>query len=123
MVSLFTGRRPLPFSSLRTWFVTSIHRLPAPQSAFCTCQPPPFCARAGVENKQEAASRQNKGRYIMRFFIGSPYPMYREVEQPREGPVQRQGYLSLVRFGTIPFQSSDESAPLTICSEGKGGVV
>src|SRR5271154_1833621 len=105
MLSLFTMPRPLPFSSLRTWFVTFIHRLPAPQSAFTTCQPPPFCARADVENKKQAASKQNKGKYIMRFFIGSPYPMHREVEQPRAGRVQRQGYLSLVRFGTIQFQS------------------
>src|SRR5271156_3638355 len=105
MLSLFTMTRPLPFSSLRTWLVTSIHRLPAPQSAFTTCQPPPFCARADVENKQETASRQNKGRYIMRFFIGSPYPIYREVEQPRACLIQRQGYLSLARFGTIQFQS------------------
>src|ERR1700744_400036 len=85
MLSLFTMTGPFPFISLRTWFVTSIHRLPAPQSAFTTCQPPPLCAWAGVEKKQEAASRQNKGRYLMGCFIGSPYPIYREVEQPREG--------------------------------------
>src|SRR3984957_16696262 len=102
MVSLFTGTRPLPFSSLRTWLVTFIQRLPAPQSALTTCQPPPFCARAGVENKQEARSRQSKGRYIMRFFIGGPYPICREIELPRAGPIQRQEYLSLVRFGTVP---------------------
>src|ERR1700722_20839247 len=105
MLSLFTTMTPLPLRSLRTWLVTSIQRLPTPQSAFTTCQPPPFCARAEVENKQEAASRQNKGRYIMRFFIGGAYPIYREIEQPRAGPIQRQGYLSLVRFGTIQFQS------------------
>ena len=53
----------------------------------------------------------------MRFFIGSPYPIYREVEQPRAGLTQRQGYLSLARFGTIQFRQIKKAGGTSIFNE------
>src|SRR5208283_5272595 len=72
---LVTCTMPLPESNTRTRFVTSIQRLPEPQSALITCQPGPgmtaawFCAAADVENKRTAVRTQKKLKDIKRLFI------------------------------------------------------
>lgn len=79
MLALFTLTVPFPESSTRTRLVTSIQRLPKPQSAFITCQPGPgrtefwLCAEVDAEKMRAAAMNQER-RCILRFFIGFSFP-------------------------------------------------